>query len=358
MSIAIDSISLARVDDGAKGEQGIQGEKGETGDRGAKMALANVKYGNNDYYGGYSEAQLAAIVGNKASDNFAITNVSDFQIGDLALCKCVASDTKRATYLIGKITKLLASSINVAIIGQTAGLNGAAGNGVKSSTIDYQIAADGTTKPTTWQETIPTTTAEKPYLWSRTTINYTDGTSSVTYSVGGQIVAAEELIETTATTLRNESESLKADVTDGYNDAIHILETSMKDTYSTIDALKTLSDNVDTNVAALGGNIKDLSTTLSGQITAVDADLQLKYGELTSYFTFGKDLTIGKTDSPYTVVISNDKYSMNYNQQAILWFDGTGKGHIPSLNVPDNFSFLGYTFTKDDSGNVNLGYTG
>ena len=45
--------------------------------------------------------------------------------------------------------------------------------------------SNGTTAPTgTWTDLVPTTSAEKPYLWSRTILTYTDNTTSTTYSVG------------------------------------------------------------------------------------------------------------------------------------------------------------------------------
>ena len=59
------------------------------------------------------------------------------------------------------------------------------GKGVKSTAISYQAGASGTTAPTgTWTAAVPKTSADKPYLWSRTIITYTDNTTSTTYSVG------------------------------------------------------------------------------------------------------------------------------------------------------------------------------
>ncbi len=64
------------------------------------------------------------------------------------------------------------------------GKNGANGVGVKSSAVAYQASASGTSVPTgTWQTSIPSVSANQ-YLWTRTTITYTDGTSTISYSVG------------------------------------------------------------------------------------------------------------------------------------------------------------------------------
>lgn len=65
------------------------------------------------------------------------------------------------------------------------GDTGTTGKGVKSSAVTYQTSSSGTTTPTgTWSSTVPATTAEKPYLWSRTIIMYTDNTTTTTYVVG------------------------------------------------------------------------------------------------------------------------------------------------------------------------------
>ena len=75
-------------------------------------------------------------------------------------------------------------SFAVAKTGATGG-TGAAGKGIKSTAITYLTGASGTTAPTgTWEDTPPATSTDKPYLWTRTVITYTDNTTSTSYSVG------------------------------------------------------------------------------------------------------------------------------------------------------------------------------
>ena len=67
---------------------------------------------------------------------------------------------------------------------------GADGKGIKSAEIRYQISESGDTPPIptdTWLESIPETTPEKPYLWTRTVIRYTDDTISTSYSVSSTL---------------------------------------------------------------------------------------------------------------------------------------------------------------------------
>ena len=78
------------------------------------------------------------------------------------------------------------SADGVCITGNT----GADGKGIKSEEIRYQISESGDTPPIptdTWLESIPETTPEKPYLWTRTVIRYTDDTISTSYSVSSTL---------------------------------------------------------------------------------------------------------------------------------------------------------------------------
>lgn len=64
----------------------------------------------------------------------------------------------------------------------TDGQNGADGNGVSSTEVRYQISTSGTTVPTgTWSSSLPTPIKGR-FLWTRTVITYTNGTSSTAYS--------------------------------------------------------------------------------------------------------------------------------------------------------------------------------
>ena len=68
------------------------------------------------------------------------------------------------------------------------GSNGKDGNGIKSTEVTYQAWKDGTTTPTgTWVSAVPSTSADQPYLWTRTIITYTNNTKSTSYSVGSTL---------------------------------------------------------------------------------------------------------------------------------------------------------------------------
>ncbi|WP_407453579.1 hypothetical protein [Methanobrevibacter sp.] len=66
----------------------------------------------------------------------------------------------------------------------STGSSGNDGRGIKSTVVEYQVSSSGTTVPTsTWSTTIPSMSAGQ-FMWTRTTVTYTDNTTSISYSIG------------------------------------------------------------------------------------------------------------------------------------------------------------------------------
>lgn len=85
--------------------------------------------------------------------------------------------------LDGSVTINKVFSFAIAKTGAT-GETGATGRGISSTTIEYQVGSSGTTVPTgTWSSSPVATTAQGQFLWTRTTIHYTSGSDSISYSV-------------------------------------------------------------------------------------------------------------------------------------------------------------------------------
>ena len=83
----------------------------------------------------------------------------------------------------GSVTINKTFSFAIAKAGATGG-TGPAGRGISSTTVEYQVGSSGTTVPTgTWSSSPVATTAQGQYLWTRTTISYTSGSDSISYSV-------------------------------------------------------------------------------------------------------------------------------------------------------------------------------
>lgn len=66
------------------------------------------------------------------------------------------------------------------------GAAGATGNGIKATAVTYQASASGTSVPTgTWSTSVPSVAAGQ-FLWTRTVLTYTNGTSTTSYAVAKQ----------------------------------------------------------------------------------------------------------------------------------------------------------------------------
>lgn len=70
--------------------------------------------------------------------------------------------------------------------------DGSDGVGVKSTVVAYQAGKSQTSAPTgAWSSSVPKLSAATPYLWTRTIITYTDGKTSISYSVSSTIDGVE-----------------------------------------------------------------------------------------------------------------------------------------------------------------------
>lgn len=57
------------------------------------------------------------------------------------------------------------------------------GVSISSTSVTYGVSASVTQQPSSWSSAIPLITDDKPYLWTKTVVNYTDGKSTTSYSV-------------------------------------------------------------------------------------------------------------------------------------------------------------------------------
>ena len=149
--------------------EGAQGPKGEQGIPGigvdGKTSYLHIAYANS------SDGKTGFSVGDSANKLF-IGQYTDFSPDD-------STDPSKYKWTLIK-----------GATGATGpqGPQGVKGNGIKSTDITYQAWPNGTSIPNgTWASTPPDTSAENPYLWTKTVITYTDGNTSTSYSVGSTI---------------------------------------------------------------------------------------------------------------------------------------------------------------------------
>lgn len=177
--------SVARM-----GVNGAKGPQGETGIRGS-ITYTSVYECTPEQSGLYFSDLTPKV---SAANPPLIGDLSIAPSGKMYVITAVNvtgdSKTGGGTYTIGKLQTDIKGP---------QGVKGNDGKGIKSTEVTYQICSDGTSTPTgTWSSTPPKTTADKPYLWTRTVITYTDNAQSTSYSVGstpeGIVVGGRNLI--------------------------------------------------------------------------------------------------------------------------------------------------------------------
>lgn len=117
-------------------------------------------------------------------------------------------------------------------------------------------------------------------------------------------------------------------------------------------------ETIAAQLALLSSELSLQFTRAMAEIESVDGDLQSKYNTITKYFTFDiNGLTIGQSDSPFKVVIDNDRYSMYAYGVEVLWI-ANGEVYAPEITVTHKFTLFDLVFTQDEDGTINGDFVG
>lgn len=169
------------------------------------------------------------------------------------------------------------------------GPQGVKGNGIKSTDITYQAWTNGTSIPSgTWASTPPDTSAENPYLWTKTVITYTDGNTSTSYSVGSTVkgvdVGGRNLIRNSKFTNTSWSNS---------NGGVNIINTNGSHFSYTTDGIRTVK------VSGWGGTGILIKTDIMPQIEyekTVTLSFDLKLIKFDNIFFSSNANTVGNNN--------------------------------------------------------------
>lgn len=234
------------------------------------------------------------------------------------------------TYQVIEYTDGSKTTTDQILIG-TYGNDGETGKGIDNILNEYQISNDGVTTPTgEWSETIPQTTAENPYLWVRLTTTYTDGTTSVAYTVGATPEGVLEHLDTAITNVENTFNDSLADTTSNLNTRIEQAQSTISQLSNMISHLVTdekgqsmmtqTSDGWTFNMSTINGNLKAIEDAMinikDDQNDSNDAlqkltDLVDSVAKKTAYITLSTDdngdpcIELGKTDNEFKLRITN-----------------------------------------------------
>lgn len=279
---------------GTKGNTGDKGDKGDTGPAGKGISSTEVTY-------------QASTSGTTIPKDTWATSIPSVAAGSYLWTRTIITYTDKTSttsYAVGKM-----------------GNTGATGKGIKSTSITYQAHSNGTTAPTgTWTDLVPTTSAEKPYLWSRTILTYTDNTTSTTYSVGS---TPDGVLDEIKKVLRYDDTKITLGRT-GSNITLNL----QNDKMSILDEEKNLM-NIGLTTEEADGTVWDVAYITSDQILDLSTvnKLRLSASQIISLKSFEGGITF-------------DVQSYQGNGQPIKFYKGThfNKGwtqDIPTYDAGD-----------------------
>ena len=200
------------------------------------------------------------------------------------------------------------------------GVKGNDGKGIKSTEVTYQIWANGTSTPTgTWSSTPPKTTADKPYLWTRTVITYTDNAQSTSYSVGSTPEGVEEKVDKN---IRDQISASEKTTEEAYK---ALIDQTAKDINIMVQNVQKETSANSTSIADMTTNFKvttdGLSATKSAVKTLTDAVKGIvSKEEMQKYIRWnGDDLELGNSAQPFKCKLSNTELAFYQNTDKVAW---------------------------------------
>lgn len=127
---------------------------------------------------------------------------------------------------------------------------------ITSTSVEYQKSSSGTATPSTWQSTIPDVPAGQ-YLWTKTTVYYSNGKSTVSYSVAkqGSTGAAGKGIKSTAITYAKSSSNTTAP-SSGWQSSVPATDATNK--YLWTRTIITYTDNTTSTSYTVGSTMDGL----------------------------------------------------------------------------------------------------
>lgn len=163
-----------------------------------------------------------------------------------------------------------------------------------------------------------------------------------------------ELVEDNNSTINENISNQGASITDSCKSMISEALT----TYTQTGDFEAFRKTTEASLKLLSDQMKLQFTEEQEQLESINNSLQNQLNTITKYFTFDVNgLTIGQVESPYKVIIDNDRYSMTVNDVEVMWI-ANGKVYTPQIEVTSSFKLLDYLISKDSSGNVNCEYVG
>ena len=229
---------------------------------------------------------------------------------------------------------------------------------ITSTSVEYQKSSSGTAKPSTWQSTIPDVPAGQ-YLWTKTTVYYSNGKSTVSYSVAkqGSTGAAGKGIKS-ATILYAKSSSNTAAPSSGWQGSVPATDSTnkylwTKTTFTYTDSTTSTSYTVGSTLdgMSVGGRnliLNSKGDTKSGffkyfnTVTDEYAEFTLKSKKQYASISLGDGFLLGVRD-----YIVGETYTWSYDIMYTEWNFPTGSDR--------NEFWMGQRYASAPSGQTSTG---
>lgn len=306
---------------GAYGDTGSKGDKGDTGETGP---IGNGIKSIVEHYQVSTSNSTAPTSWVETVPTLTATNKYLWNYETITYTDTTTKDTEK------RIIGVYGDKGNQGDKGDP----GASGRGIKSTNVTYQAAANGTDIPTgTWTSSVPTTTAEMPYLWSRTVFTYTDDTTSTSYAVGS---TPEGVLETVNAEISDVRSEFKA-TTDSISGEVSSVTTKLYDLSSQVNtnasSFQQFADSINATIinTMVGSGewaglteemtaIKATATGLSMDVSKVTQNLDGFMAEYHTYFTATADgLQISKSGSEFATLLSDTKLSFTQSGEEVAY---------------------------------------
>lgn len=224
--------------------------------------------------------------------------------------------------------------------------------GIVATTRYYQLAAPTAATPTvptsssslgSWTETEPTADVTK-VLWTCERTVYADGTESWSKASKSTSYEAAKDAKSTATDAQSKAQEAKEQVLDvsarigeGSGDITATIETRLAQVRQDVDAT--------------GGDVSNLSSILSDEIRTRQSFM--RFSEESSDPT----LTLGQTDSPAQVKLTNKQLQFLYLNTVVAYMSGDAL-LINNAKILQQLQLGGFAFVPRDNGNLAFKWVG
>lgn len=323
-------IAGAKGDTGATGAQGPKGDTGATGADGRGIQSTAVTY-------------QASTSGTTVPAGTWSASIPAVAAGSYLWTRTVITYTDSTT----------STSYSVAKMGNTgaAGATGATGKGIESIVEQYYLSTSGTTLAGgSWSDTSPAYAAGM-YIWTRSYITWSDGTTSTTDPVLAQALnSLGENLENTQQQVNSIYAETSAQVTQVVQNSQEIIFEALEE-YARTSDLTQLQETLSAQLAVMSDNVTINVSSITQRLENMEGDLQAQIDVISKVFRFAADgFYIGDPNSEILLKQSNDRVSFIDGGLEIAWW-ANKEFHTSDIAVDSSITISPFILCRRETAN-------